>query len=201
MEGNLQEKQNQKKQKTEQSESAHSKLICMFSLDYILTSDIIPDTEIPYSCWWSVCVGVGVWNFESPKEIQTGLWEDDVWLKSHLWSKFFFFFFLNFFLRFFFFFEREMTRSLELLFWKSRLTGRLSWNTGVCVALSQCDFKQCIESCCLPSATPPPTPPPLLFSSKCSARSVLVVAWQQSSWQARGTWTMCEPCVSPVASK
>lgn len=107
MEGNLQEKQNKKNKKTEQSESAHSKLICMFSLDYILTSDIIPDTEIPYSCWWSVCVGVGVWNFESPKEIQTGLWEDDVWLKSHLWPKFFFFFFSNFFLRFFFFFERN----------------------------------------------------------------------------------------------
>lgn len=42
---------NNKKKNPVQSESAHSKLICMFSLDYIVTSDIIPDTEIPYSCW------------------------------------------------------------------------------------------------------------------------------------------------------
>lgn len=61
------------KNKTMQSESAHSKLICMFSLDYIVMSDI-PDRNTLQLLVIGLCACV----CESHKEFQTGLWEDGI---------------------------------------------------------------------------------------------------------------------------
>lgn len=46
------------RKKEKNSESAHNKLICMFSLDYIVPYDVIPETEIPNIWLWPMCVCV-----------------------------------------------------------------------------------------------------------------------------------------------